>query len=122
MSVLNRFSGKTKAGSIIQYGYTANIGRYLVYVSHRTRNEHFHRNKRSWAISAAIVDWLRAERVQFVIIDVKDEGKYYTRLPVLVEFGMKGQYEGWDDQYFLSEGYWQLAYQEGIIRTANPIL
>jgi len=119
MSLVNRFSGKTKDGRLVQYGYTAHVGNYLIYLSHRSRSEHFHRLKNAWAISAAVFDWLRASHVNYLVIDVKNDGKYYTPTMVMAKNATKGQYDGWDEQYFLNESYWQGVPEVGIRRISS---
>ena len=70
------------------------------------RRKHFHRNHQSWAIATNIINELHNEKVELIVLDIKDEGMIYVSLDDFDKYSIIDQFKGYEEQNFLHERYW----------------
>lgn len=79
----------------------------IVFLKQVKRKEHHMHVYKAWGFSKDIVDAMRLEGVELIILNVVDEGKYLrVDMDDFDKHVYLKQYNGYDAQYFLNDKYW----------------
>jgi hypothetical protein len=70
------------------------------------RAKHFHRNHRAWAIASSVVDELQREKVDVILLDVKEEGPIQVDMSTFLRKSIIDQFHPYEEQHFLHEHWW----------------
>lgn len=71
------------------------------------RKRHFHRNHRSWAIASSLVAELHKEKVDGIILHIREEGEVYCTMDDMDKKSLIDQFPPYEEQHFLHEYYWK---------------
>ena len=76
------------------------------------RQRHFHRNHRSWALAVSLVEEIHREKVDGVILHVRndpeaEDHEIYCTLEDMDKKSIIDQFPPYEEQRFLHQNYWQ---------------
>jgi hypothetical protein len=76
------------------------------------RQRHFHRNHRSWAIACSVVEEIHREKVEGIILHVRNDPEQedhdiYCTLQDMDNKSLIDQFEGYEEQRFLHQNFWK---------------